>query len=396
MQLPEASSSSRGRRALALAAALVLFVLPAPGGAADPLDLNILLPLTGTSSFAGAAQVQTVKAIEGYVNRTGGINGRPLHFVVHDDQTSPQLDVQLANQVIGTHPAVLLGPNTAAQCGAVMPLVKSGPVLYCFNPLVRPEPGSTVFATGPRTEYLAESSLRYLGLRGLKRVAIISSTDATGQTGDKMVAEVSARENVVTIVDRQYFNPTDVSVAAQLAHIKAARPDAIYVYTSGTQLGTVLRGLQDGGFSLPVMVASSNLVYAELQSFAQIVPKELLFPGQAFLTPNQVTDKGVKAAVNVMYEALAAEGAKPDQGHNSTWDGVMIVISALKKLGPAATSEQIRAYIAGLQDWPGVDGRYNFHAEPQRGLGPDCVVVVRWDGSKSTFVAVSKPGGKPL
>lgn len=97
-----------------------------------------------------------------------------------------------------------------------------------------------------------------------------------------------------------------------------------------------------------------------------------------------------------MTTELAALGAKPDQGHNSDWDGVMVVISALRKLGMNTTPEKLRDYIDSLTNWPGINGRYNFKAEPQRGLDKNSVIVVRYDGATRTFHGVSGGGGARL
>jgi branched-chain amino acid transport system substrate-binding protein len=365
------------------------------GAAADPIDIYVLFPLTGYGAFFGVPQVQAVKGIEDYVNRTGGIQGHPVHFIVEDDATNPTLDVQLAGAVFAKKSNVLLGPDTVGQCNAVMPLAKAGPAMYCFTTGVHPTPGGYVFATGPETHFLVDAAFRYLAERGLKRVATLSSIDATGQEGDR-VMQAAAAANGVTIVDRQFFNVTDVTVGAQIAHIKGSDPQAIFAYTTGTPFGTVMRSIQEAGLDLPVMCSSGNLLYDEMRQYAGILPKELLSPGQIFLDPSIATDKGVKDAITLLYSEMAAQGTKPDQGQNSVWDGAMIVMDALRKLGPNATPDQIRSYIANTKGWAGIDGRYDFKAQPQRGLGAESVVVVRWDAVKKSFVAVSHPGGTPL
>ena len=78
-----------------------------------------------------------------------------------------------------------------------------------------------------------------------------------------------------------------------------------------------------------------------------------------------------------------------------SWDPTAIVVSAFQKLGPEATAEQIRAYIAGLQDFAGIDGTYDFRRD-QHGLGNDSAIVVKWSPAKEDIVAASRPGGKPL
>ena len=37
----------------------------------------------------------------------------------------------------------------------------------------------------------------------------------------------------------------------------------------------------------------------------------------------------------------------------------MILVSALKKLGPEASADAIRKYVAGLKGWVGINGPYD-------------------------------------
>src|SRR5277367_5457303 len=102
--------------------------------AADSYDINVILPLTGNASFVGKSEQQSLQLGEKYVNEHGGIGGRPLHLIFHDDQTSPQLAVQLTNQILATHPAIMFGSGLVAMCNAMAPLMQNGPVMYCLSP----------------------------------------------------------------------------------------------------------------------------------------------------------------------------------------------------------------------------------------------------------------------
>lgn len=384
------------RKAALAALALSLLLVVPRAEAAAPFTITVLFPLTGYGAFFGIPQVQALRAIEAWVNRTGGIKGTPIHFNVLDDQTNPQVDVQLASQVFAQHPPVMLGPDTTGQCNAVMPLAKNGPVVFCFTPSSFPPAGGYVFATGTATGYVMHVTVRYLSEHGLKRVAIISTTDATGQDGDRQLAAAIGEDSSMTLVDRQYYGVPDVSVAAQLAHIKAANPQALLVVATGTPFGTFLRGYQASGLNLPLMASSGNLLYGELKQYASLLPDSLMFANNAYLDPGAVSDRGVRDAIGLMNRELAALGAKADQGHNSDWDGTMLVVNALRKYGTEATAQQIRDYIASVQGWPGIDGRYDFRADPQRGLSANSVIVFRFDPKKESFTAVSGPGGVPL
>lgn len=384
------------RALFALVALLACAGTPLAGGAADPYDVYVLLPLTGSVSFYAGSQQQVFRAIEAFVNRHGGIKGRPLHFVIQDDQSNPQVDVQLANEIFAKNVPVMLGPTNTAQCGAVAPLVKNGPVIWCFTPGYHPPAGSYVFTTGASTADLMAVIFRYLNERGLRRVATITSTDASGQDGDRAVDAALEREKAVTLVDREHFTPTDVSVAAQLAKIKATAPQALLVWTTGTPFGTILRGVQQAGLDVPVITTNGNLTRAQMTQYAGILPKELLFPGAAFLAPELFKDKAEREAIDTLYAGLRAQNAKPDWGHNNCWDPTLIVVNALRKYGPAATAQQIHDYIADLKGFDGINGPYDFEAEPQHGLGSDDVLIVRWDQAKGDWVAASNVGGALL
>jgi len=114
-------------------------------------EINVILPLTGGASFLGKAEQIALQLAEKLVNENGGIQGRPLHLVIQDDQSSPQLAVQLASQVIARHPAVLIGSSLVAMCNAMAPLMTSGPVMYCMSPGIHPAKDSYVFTSSVST-----------------------------------------------------------------------------------------------------------------------------------------------------------------------------------------------------------------------------------------------------
>jgi branched-chain amino acid transport system substrate-binding protein len=339
---------------------------------------------------------QSLHIVEQTVNRSGGIGGRPVKFVISDDQSDAKIDVQLANQIIAKHVAIMLGPTLTAQCNAIMPLVaQSGPATWCFTPGPRPVPGGYVFAFGADTSHTTAVSMKYLSARGITRIATISSTDATGQDGDKNLG-IAAKAHGVEIVDSEYFNPTDVSVTAQISKLKAANPQAVVVWTTGTPFGTVLRAIAELGLDVPVVSTNGNITNGQMKQYATFLPKELLFPGAAFLDPAHVDDRAVRGVVKTFSDGITALGGKPDWGNNNCYDGARIFIAALQKFGPGATATQVRDYVAGLKNFPGVNGIYDFTKEPQRGLGDESIVMTRWNPASGSWVAVSKPAGQPL
>jgi branched-chain amino acid transport system substrate-binding protein len=385
---------------LLLLPVLGAFVLSLTGAprmvrAADPYELNVILPMTGGAAFLGQSESTTYKVVESIVNSSGGLKGRPLKFTILDDQSNPQVSVQLASQLIAKKVPVFLGPSVSAMCGAVSGLVTKGTVAYCYSPAIHPPAGSYQFSASISTQDLAAISVRYFRLKGLTNLALITSTDATGADFDRqMDAAMALPENRnVKLLVREHFGGGDVTVAAQIARIKASNPQALIAWTTGTPLATALHGVRDGGLEVPVLTSSSNMNVAQLESMATFLPSTLLFPGNRAVAPEGTLPGPIKDAQTKYFGAFKALGMKPDFGNAINWDATMIVVDALRKYGPDATSEQIHNFIENLHGWPGTNGLYDFRDGSQRGIGQLGALVLRWDPAKRDYTVMSRPGG---
>ena len=390
--------SVAARIALAVIIALCAGLWPqAAVRAADPYEINVVLPLTGFAAFIGQGEAKTFAVIEEVVNKHGGIRGRPVKFVIADDQSSPQVAVQLTNGFIAKNVPIVFGSTISAMCQAQAALIKNGPVVWCFSPVPRPPAGSFMFVTFQTTEDYIEACIRYAKGRGLTKLGLIATTDASGQDFDSSYERAIAKPEFrnMSAVAHEHFNITDLSAAAQIARIKTAGAQYIVSWVTGTALGTLLRAGIDAGLDLPVCSTPANLAYAQLRGLSAVMPSNLLFPATAPYAPNMLAAGPAKQAVFEYLDALRSHGIQPDQGTLAPWSPALIAIEALRKYGTTITAEQMRAYIAGYKG-TGVLGDYNFPARPQRGVDASTVLIARWDKARDSVIAVSKFGGEPL
>jgi branched-chain amino acid transport system substrate-binding protein len=181
-----------------------------------------------------------------------------------------------------------------------------------------------------------------------------------------------------------------------MAVIKGANPDCMVAWSTGGTAGTLFRGARDIGLDLPTVTSAGNLTAAFLKQYASILPPQLIFPAVPFYGSDASTDPATKVAVATLTKALAGTDAEPDMLTISAWDPAMLLVDALKKLGTDATAPKLHDYLLKLGGWVGVNGPYDFVANPQRGVGGHNVVMVRWDVQKSKGEAVSDLGGTPL
>lgn len=367
--------------------------------AVDPFEINVIIPLAGGGAFLGKSEQISLGVEEEIINKAGGINGRPVHFVIQDDQTNPQIAVQLLNAAMAKNVSIVMGSTLTAICGAMAPLVRNGPVLWCFSNAYHPGPDNGWgFFSGLSSADGTAGLMRYARERGWHRIATIASTDATGQDNEHVLdLALGLPENALqSVVVREHFNSTDLTVTAQMAHIKAAGAQVVWIHTSGQSFGTVLRGLVDAGIDLPVITSAANETFAQMKAYASFLPKDLYFGSFINSAPETLPSGPVKRAVTAYQAAFAARGIQTDTGTQQAWDAVYMIVGAFKKLGTNATPAQLRNYFDNLRGFVGINGEYDFRAYPKHGIGSNWSSIQKWDAAKEAFIGVSKPGGEPL
>ena len=211
---------------------------------------------------------------------------------------------------------------------------------------------------------LVSALIRYFRLKGWTRLAIMTSADATGQDAERVFDEVLARpENKdVTIVDRAHFNLTDVSVAAQIEHIREAKPQALIAWSTGSPIATVFKGIVQAGLDIPVATTGANMTYAQMKAYAAFLPKQLYIA-----SPEWVPHRESSSSILRWKRRRSSFSTRSKRSRSSltwratlAWDPAMIVIDALRHLDPNPSAAQVRDYIARLKGFAGINGLYDF------------------------------------
>jgi branched-chain amino acid transport system substrate-binding protein len=363
------------------------------------LTFDVVLPMTGQAAFSGQAEGQSLTAFEKYINANGGVRGAQIHFDIKDDQTSPQVALQLTNAAIAKKVPVIFGSAVVATCASVGAAVAAaGPVQYCFSPGYSPAKDSYSFATGTTILALTRTILLYAKLRGFHRVAFIGSTDATGIASAAVNAELfkSAELRGLELVGDERVSTGDVSATAQIAKIKAARPDVLWTSTSGTVFGTVIHGLADVGLEIPVLTTTANASAPQLKQLGALLPRELYFNGLPYQLGDYLKDAELRRQAKMFADAFKGIGVEPSALNALSWDPLLIVMAAYRQFGPSITADQLKTFTLTQRHFPGLNGFYNFTIGDQHGLDSNSVVIIGWDKNKQDFFPASELGGVPL
>ncbi len=380
-----------------MVAAIALPALAAAPVSGPPVEINALVPLTGGGAFIGNETKKDLGLIEQLVNSSGGIKGRPVKFVVGDDQANPQVSVQLTSALIAKGVPVILGGVLAGNCRAMAPLVAaSGPMHWCLSPGIHPKRGSYTFSASVGTLDDAIGTVRFFREKGWTKVAIITTNDAIGSELDRSYAAALAlpENKSMQVVATEHFNPTDISVAGQVAAVKASGAQAVLTWVTGTPFGTLLRAFHDAGVDLPISSSTGNMSFVQMAQYTNFLPKELYFAGLRSITREGTNPGPVKDAQDQYFNAFKAAGFRPDVLNAIGWDPIMIVVDAYRHIGPDATAQQLRDFVDNLHGYAGTSGIYDFGDAEQRGLTINALIIDKWDPAKQEFAPASKAGGE--
>jgi branched-chain amino acid transport system substrate-binding protein len=372
------------------------------GSTGSTYTIHAILSVTGRNSFLGVDEKASLEELEKTVNKAGGIQGHPVNFDIADNQSTAATSVSLASPLLSQVPVLMVGSATATDRPVDELVTGNGPVIYDLSPGDHPTVGSSVYSASNSTTNQTLAFTNFAKAKGWSKVAAITSTDSSGQDGWENISKAAgASGGAVSVVNHQTFDPTAVSVTTQLAKIKASNPQAIFIWTTGTPLTTVLQGMQQLGMSdIPVMTSNGNESFKQMQGLGSAMPAQLYFPSSQFrLSPGTLTGQA-KTVVDQFNATMKAGGqAVPDEGNALAWDPALLIINALKKLGIGATAQQIQQYISGQANYQGIAGTYNFASKAQadnRGLTIKSVYVTQWNKAKQDWVQASGPAGMTL
>lgn len=206
--------------AMAQAAAPVCGLDNGQVAAGEPIVLGAIVGETGPDDFSASA-----KAANAYfdcVNANGGINGRPIEYIVGDDQWNPEIAAQLAAKIVQDEQAVaMVGNSSFVECAANAQLYADNNILAISGVGVPRE----CFATsniaptnaGPRlsTAAAAEYAIEQLGAENVVCIGPnIPNVGAWACEGVRLVAEENGKTANTILIDPGSLDATSVVLQA--------------------------------------------------------------------------------------------------------------------------------------------------------------------------------------
>jgi branched-chain amino acid transport system substrate-binding protein len=213
-----------------LALALTVLAAEARAQTPDTIRIGATMSETGALATQGTAARNGYRLCERHVNQRGGLLGRPIRFIIHDDRSDPALAAELYEQLItGERVDAVMGPYGSTHTEAVAPVTERHRMVH-ISPLAAT---SSIWEQGRRYLFmvLPPAELFLAGLidmadeRGLTRVAVLQE-DALFPRAAGAAAAERARERGMKVVLHETY-PRGTTDFAEL--LERVRVDGVEV-----------------------------------------------------------------------------------------------------------------------------------------------------------------------
>lgn len=358
---------------------------------APPLRIGATMSITGKAySVQGGYGREGYLLCQKHLNSQGGLLGRPIEFVIYDDESDEKTAVSLYEKLIAEDKVdAILGPYGTAITEAVADIPdKHRKVMVAANAAT-----SSIWEKGRKylimvlapVDSAASGALELAARNGLKKVAIINQDALLPKAVAKTTNELAKSKGLDVVAFEPY--PSGYSdFSPLLKKVQAAAPDLLVI--AAVRLDdhvTIIRQMRGMNFDAKMV---SNLPYGLLPEFYQQLGKDAEFVYSATFweasLPNPGNRDFVAAYEKEFNRAPAVQSA-------NSYAGCQIFAEAVRQSG-TTESEKLREALLSLKTKT-ILGDF---AVDQRGFQVgQKAVTIQWQDGKQAVVWPDGLGSAP-
>ncbi len=335
-----------------------------------PITVGVILSITGPYAPLGEPERNAFVLAEKEINEHGGVNGRPIKFLIENDEGKADTAAQLATSLIGQNVALLIGGSLTPTSAAIARVTNDKKVFQIYmtptKQLWETRGGvlKYLFEATPANELEAVKLLTYARTKlKMKKMALMHDDAPYGTQGSAIVKDEAARQDVNIVADEP-FPITATDVTAQLGRVKANGADTIFIWTASPVAALAVRQIRQLGLKLNI-VGSTGIVS---NTFLTVTGKD----GEGVLADMDLNishPNKVQADFLAAYEA--AYKGRPANFASFAWDAAHLAALTLAKANGKSGGDSLAAALISLKPYGGTTGTYRYSESDHNGLRPD-------------------------
>lgn len=334
-------------RLIAISALFCVSVSPLLSGkadAAEPIRIGEINSYTRLPAFTEPYKKGWMMGVE-EINAAGGINGQPLEIISRDDAGKPGNAVKIAEELIRRDKVVMLAGTFFSHIGlAVSDFAKQNKVMFLASEplsdaLVWTKGNDYTFRLRPSTYMQAAMLAAEAAKTDAVKWATVAPNYAYGKDAVAAFKQVLSKlKPSVQFVDEQWPALFKIDAGVTVRALEAAKPDAIYNVTFGSDLGALVReGTVRGLFEGRTVVSLLTGEPEYLEPLKDEAPKGWIVTGYPWYAIDTPAHNAFKAAYEKRWNETLKMGSLV--GYNTA----LSIAAVLKKAGSTDTGTLLAA-----------------------------------------------------
>jgi branched-chain amino acid transport system substrate-binding protein len=318
-----------------------------------PIKLADVVELSGGGATVGTNWKNGIDLAIEEINAKGGILGHRLEVTHADSQSNPGVARAQAQKALDGEPYVLLGPGYSGSVKVTAPLAAEAGIAQIMGgeaaELTR---GGNKFLF--RTSFGQQSSMpkvaKYIHDEvKANSVAIVWVNNDFGKGGRDVITQEFGRLGVKVAADIS-TEAGQADFAADVAKIKAAAPDAVFIYVNEEESARILKELKRQGVTVP-LIGETTLIGQKVVELAGDAANGAR--GHVGLT----TDAPVELVKAFREKFVKKYNYVPDHNGIKGYLAIYMIKATTEKMGkvdPKAFADNLHGLTIKAADEPGI------------------------------------------
>jgi branched-chain amino acid transport system substrate-binding protein len=334
-------------------AGLLLATLSSGAAFGQVIKISNVAELSGGGATVGNNWKNGIDLAVEEVNAKGGILGRKIEVTHADSQSNPGVARAQVQKALDAEPYVLLGPGYSGSVKVTAPLAAEAGITQ----IVGGEAAELTQAGNKflfRTSFGQQSSMpkvaKYINdALKAKSVAIVWVNNDFGRGGRDVISKEFAKYGIKVVADLS-TEAGQADFAADVNKIKAATPDAAFIYVNEEESARILKELKRQSVTIP-LIGETTLVGQKVVELAGDAANGAR--GHVGLT----TDAPVDLVKAFREKFVKKYNYVPDHNGIKGYLAIYMIKAATQKMGkvdPKGVADALHGLTIKAADEPGI------------------------------------------
>lgn len=340
---------------LRLLALAVLLLALAACGPPEPVRLGFLGGLTGRVADLGEAGRHGVLLAIEEANAAGGVNGRKIELLIHDDEQQAAVAIKATEALVAARVEAIIGPMTSSMGEAILPVAKRAGMVV-VSPTITSSllagKDDVLFRVAPSVGTSTRRSAAFEYARGARRVAIVYDLGNRAYTADWVEhyrKDFTALGGEV-VAEASFMSGDDISYGEAIKKIAVAKPGCLHFVANAVDTVRLVQLSRNRGLNQPVTAST----WAATEHLTQLGGRtvEGIKVTQFF---NRDDDSRRYRAFAAAYHARFQQ--EPGFASVAAYDATTAVLAALAKVG---RDQSLKQALLAAGPYEGLQDRWRF------------------------------------